>query len=69
MAMVPIEAQAVSLPYDPNDGREDLAGDEARVLRGGSFYYSSWSARCACRYAIIPEAHIDNFGFRVVMSP
>ena len=38
-------------PYNADDGRENLAGDEntLRVLRGGSFFSDQGGARCACR--------------------
>jgi formylglycine-generating enzyme required for sulfatase activity len=36
-------------PYDAQDGRESLKIRDHRVLRGGSFAYDQWSARCAYR--------------------
>jgi formylglycine-generating enzyme required for sulfatase activity len=57
--------------YDPKDGREDLeAGDDApRVLRGGSWGYNRYNARCSYRGWNYPVARGDDLGFRVVVSP
>ena len=58
-------------PYYPGDGRENLeAGDNVlRVLRGGSFDVSRYSARCAYRGRGYPDGDWDYSGFRVVVSP
>ena len=56
-------------PYNANDGREDVKGDAARVLRGGAFYYDRRVARCAFRYDLRPDRRSDFIGFRVVVSP
>ncbi len=56
-------------PIKSDDGREDLKGDAARVLRGGSFLTYQWYARSAYRYNIRPEARYNYIGFRVVVSP
>jgi formylglycine-generating enzyme required for sulfatase activity len=55
-------------PYNPADGREDLkAGDNCpRVLRGGSFHFYQYFARCASRYGDGPDGFFDDCGFRVV---
>lgn len=42
---------------------------EPRVLRGGSYYYSRLTARCAYRQRYYPDFKFHNFGFRVVISP
>ena len=55
-------------PYQANDGREDSALSDPRVLRGGACYYRSLYARSAYRYEIIPDLRIDNVGFRCVGS-
>jgi len=55
-------------PYDPADGREDPAGPDLRVLRGGSWVDSQRLSRCAFRYRVIPVDFLDNCGFRVVVS-
>lgn len=43
---------------------------ESRVLRGGSYYFNLWHARCATRYWNYPN-HVLRFmvGFRVCISP
>ncbi|MCX6082846.1 MAG: SUMF1/EgtB/PvdO family nonheme iron enzyme [Chloroflexi bacterium] len=59
-------------PYDPTDhAREDLLApdNQARVLRGGSYYYTSEFARSATRQRYYPDFRFYNFGFRVVISP
>lgn len=55
-------------PYKRDDGREELSANNTifRVLRGGSFGYSSISARCARRSWGLPG--IRNNGFRVALS-
>ena len=44
-------------------------GEDARVLRGGSFDLSSQFARCAYRYRNHPDLRHGDVGFRVVVSP
>jgi toxoflavin biosynthesis protein ToxD len=56
-------------PYNPNDGREDPAGDDRRVLRGGGWSDSRDFARCASRRYDHPLNRYDNLGFRCVLSP
>ena len=58
-------------PYNPEDGRENLDAPQAgpRVLRGGSFSYHRWYARCAYRNRRGPGYRLDDVGFRVVVSP
>lgn len=41
----------------------------ARVIRGGSFDYSSENVRCACRSWDPPDRHYCHLGFRVVIRP
>ncbi len=54
-------------PYDPQDGREDLAADGTRILRGGSWPLNPDSARASSRYdGDIPVRRSSNVGFRVV---
>jgi formylglycine-generating enzyme required for sulfatase activity len=55
-------------PYDANDGREDAQSREARVLRGGSFYYDLRLARCAFRVTNVLYVFLDSRGFRVALS-
>ena len=57
-------------PYRADGGREDLTAgvDIARVLRGGSFYYSQDGARCAYRSWDRPNLRYGLSGFRVCVS-
>ncbi len=57
-------------PYDPADGREDLSDSDVvlRVVRGGSFLYTSVRARAADRGGDRPVNRDDKIGFRVVVS-
>lgn len=58
-------------PYDAGDGRENLAGDNntLRVLRGGSFAYPRYRARCAARSGLRPSFRYWLDGFRIVVAP
>jgi formylglycine-generating enzyme required for sulfatase activity len=57
-------------PYDSSDGRENLeAGDEARVLRGGSWADRADTVGCGVRDGDGPDDWYNNMGFRVVVSP
>lgn len=55
-------------PYSAEDGREKAEGNEARVLRGGSFAYNQRSVRCAFRSGDDPVGRFNDSGIRV-MSP
>ncbi len=55
-------------PYQ-HDGREDMDGEEPRILRGGSFYESNpaGASRCAFRDRDDPWYwSVDSWGFRCV---
>lgn len=53
-------------PYDPGDGREDLAAAGQRVLRGGSFRSPGAEyLRGAFRSRSHPTRRRDHVGFRV----
>jgi formylglycine-generating enzyme required for sulfatase activity len=56
-------------PYKVDDGRENEAGDGARVLRGGSWTGDQVSARCAFRNAKSPTNRYNLYGFRYLLSP
>ncbi len=58
-------------PYDPDDGRENLAApaSDRRVVRGGSYLDDADLVRCAVRYWGIPNGWDGGLGFRVVASP
>lgn len=58
-------------PYNAEDGREQDTGDSAdvrRVLRGGSFYESTYILRAADRYGGNPIVTYDFSGFRCARS-
>jgi len=65
------ESPAFGYPYDPADGREDIAASDRvlRVLRGGSFYFYQSNSRCAVRGWPDPFNSNDVRGFRVVVAP
>ena len=56
--------------YRPDDEREDEAGDDTRVLRGGSWYESDPAGVCRCGYrgGHSPEFWDHNGGFRCVRA-
>jgi len=64
-----LHAPDYGYPYDPKDGREELTGHDARVLRGGSWLDLQSSARCSCRDRLIADRWGYDVGFRVVFSP
>ncbi|MFN2226340.1 MAG: SUMF1/EgtB/PvdO family nonheme iron enzyme, partial [Anaerolineae bacterium] len=53
-------------PYRPDDGREDLEGEDTRILRGGSWYNDKPAAVCRCgyRYWYFPRYRSNLIGFR-----
>jgi formylglycine-generating enzyme required for sulfatase activity len=53
-------------PYQEDDGRNALTGDEKRVARGGSWSDKPKRARSAFRLAYRPYQRVFNVGFRVV---
>lgn len=55
-------------PYDAEDGREEQAAVDARVLRGGSWVQERHLARCATRHHAYPDDYGFTIGFRVAMS-
>ena len=58
----PIEGEAKA-------NREDLKGDDLRVLRGGSFSSGDDFVRCADRGVSFPESRLNRDGFRVIALP
>ena len=56
-------------PYMPDDGREELAAEGFRVLRGGSWYTDGDNTRQTRRIKNAPEASYNSWGFRVIVSP
>lgn len=55
-------------PYQADDGRNDPKAAGLRVLRGGSWGYHHWLARCAYRDRAMPDRFEGLRGFRVVVS-
>ena len=56
-------------PYRADDGREDAAAEDWRVLRGGSWFDDAGLARAAYRSDYNPPRDRDDYiGFRVVCS-
>ena len=55
-------------PYRQEDGRESLTASGSRVLRGGSWLFSSTFCRSANRGSIALGDR-NYIGFRVVASP
>ncbi|MFP4500915.1 MAG: SUMF1/EgtB/PvdO family nonheme iron enzyme [Candidatus Hydrogenedentota bacterium] len=53
-------------PYDAGDGRNAMAGDEKRVVRGGSWYDRPKRATASYRLAYAPWQRVFNVGFRVM---
>ncbi|MFZ4664708.1 MAG: SUMF1/EgtB/PvdO family nonheme iron enzyme, partial [Caldilineaceae bacterium] len=47
--------------------KEDLEGDSGRVLRGSSFLYNVYNARCAYRNFHDPHYRFNHLGFRVLL--
>jgi formylglycine-generating enzyme required for sulfatase activity len=54
-------------PYDPSDGRENLAASGWRVLRGGSWLNDLYTARCYTRLDG-DFLFFNNVGFRCAVS-
>ncbi|MCI0477725.1 MAG: formylglycine-generating enzyme family protein [Anaerolineales bacterium] len=52
-------------PYRANDGREDLEGSGARVMRGGSWFNPYQEALCAYRSRYLAGSRGSSIGFRV----
>lgn len=55
-------------PYAGDDGREALASDSARVVRGGSFYERPKDARAGWRWGYPGWRKVFNVGFRVIVE-
>lgn len=55
-------------PYRSDDGREDLNGSYARIIRGGSYYDLISEAHPAVRGRFLPGSRASNIGFRLVQG-
>jgi formylglycine-generating enzyme required for sulfatase activity len=52
-------------PYHQGDGREDLVGSDARIMRGGSWFDPLTEANPANRARYLPGSRGSNIGFRL----
>lgn len=55
-------------PYIVTDGREDLSGSYARIMRGGSWFDPLQEAHPSKRARYLPGSRGSNIGFRLVAS-
>ena len=55
-------------PYNTDDGREDAGVEQARVLRGGSWFNDPDIVRSSARFYDLPGYRSINIGFRVLCS-
>lgn len=55
-------------PYQADDGREDLDGSHARIMRGGSWFDSFAQAHPSERGRYLPGSRGSNIGFRLAHS-
>jgi len=55
-------------PYQVDDGRNAPEAEGYRVLRGGSWNYNWWGARCAVRFRGNPGGRGSYVGLRLVVS-
>jgi formylglycine-generating enzyme required for sulfatase activity len=62
------DTERFGYPYRSADGREDAEAEGTRVLRGGSWYYYQYGARCAARFRSPPDGRGRDDGFRLARS-
>jgi len=55
-------------PYTPDDEREDLEGEDTRIIRGGSWYDGAGRCRCGFRFRFDPWDRSGSGGFRCVRT-
>jgi formylglycine-generating enzyme required for sulfatase activity len=55
-------------PYDVHDGREDLSGSYARIMRGGSYFDVLKEAHPSNRGRFLPGSRASNIGFRLALG-
>jgi formylglycine-generating enzyme required for sulfatase activity len=55
-------------PYQSDDEREELEGDDTRILRGGSWYDKAGYCRCGYRDWDIPWYRNGSRGFRCIRT-
>ncbi|MBK8432487.1 MAG: SUMF1/EgtB/PvdO family nonheme iron enzyme [Chloroflexi bacterium] len=63
--------QEYGYPYQPEDGRENLAANiyNHRVMRTGVYGLESSFGRCAARYRVGPRLDGGDNGLRLVVVP
>ena len=59
---------ALSYPYRPDDGREDLEAAGARILRGGAYESPRREMHSTYRRTANPQASVPLIGFRLAMD-
>lgn len=52
-------------PYRATDGRQEIEGSGARIMRGGSWFNAYQEALCAYRSRYLAGSRASNIGFRV----
>lgn len=62
------QTQEFFYPYHAGDGREELAGSDARIIRGGSWFDPLSEAVPANRGRYLPGSRGSNIGFRLARS-
>lgn len=60
--------QEKAYPYRADDGREDLEGPGARIVRGGSWLSDAYFLKCGFRDWHLPVHRDHDIGFRVAVS-
>ena len=55
-------------PYNKNDGRENPAVGESRIVRGGSYTHDARNIRAADRHSFVPGTRGVYLGFRVART-
>jgi formylglycine-generating enzyme required for sulfatase activity len=63
-----VSSQYRPYPYDSTDGREEMAWNAPRSMRGGSWDYTDADVRCAFRGKDRPENGYGEDGFRLVSA-
>lgn len=60
------QSMQYAYPYRTDDGREDVQGSGARIIRGGSWFGPYQEALCAYRSRYLAGSRASNIGFRAV---
>ncbi|MEZ4668762.1 MAG: SUMF1/EgtB/PvdO family nonheme iron enzyme [Anaerolineae bacterium] len=62
------QTQDYRYPYHAGDGREDITGSHARIIRGGSWFDGIQESNPANRARFLPGSRASNIGFRLARS-